>query len=227
MKKTLIFTIFALLLFGCGSNNKEIIQPNEKEYYNAYENIDKNKMETVISYAELNINITDPLLLYEDAPMIAIIQVECIDRGSNYNVGTGEYTYPFTVGKMTIKQVIKGDIDIDETVEYVRTGGIISYENYLKTYNPEGREKIERLSAGSITPEYVNLHFEDDIDIEPGKKYLAYFGPVSLTETSNTSYAITYFEGGLREVSNIYNHYGINVYNNFTEEWDSINNLLP
>ena len=178
--------------------------------------------------AEIDGDPSDTIDIYKRFPAVALVSIESIDGGDNINQTTNEYTYPFTYGKMKILAVYKGDLQVNATIGYTRMGGIIPFDQYYASLYPEQQSTIDR-NMKDDKPEYVEMMFEDDIQIEAGKAYLVYLDPDNDYEIDGLPvYSIGGWEGGLREIQGDSKaKTGVKVYNNYTGEWDTLNEILP
>lgn len=91
---------------------------------------------------EIDTDISNPNIMYEMCEYLALVRIDSIDGGSNVSLNTGDYVYPYTYGKMTVLQVYKGEIEFGLQLDYIRMGGIVSFEEYLNGLLPNQREKI-------------------------------------------------------------------------------------
>ncbi len=227
MKKIIICLICLLSLFGCSKNN------DEEVYHNAYNNIVENDIVPIETSGEISGNISNPSYVDEVSSDIALITILSIDGGDNFSEQTKEYCYPYTYGKFKVERVYKGNIEAEKEYEYIRAGGIIDYNSYYNSLSENEKDKNNFLTNG-IKPAYIKMKFEGDIDIEPGKTYLAYLSnPESGIGlfAKKDAYMINCFEGGLRETLNYSNVQErdlseIEVLNNFTGEYEFINDIL-
>lgn len=223
-------TVFSILfLTGCSSQKEaSIASAGEKSNKNAYADIKSEEVMTITSAAEIDGNPSDAIDIYERSTEVALVRIESIDGGDNVNQTTEEYIYPFTYGKMRVLTAYKGDWKEDSIVGYTRMGGIIPFESYYESLYPEQRSKIDK-NMKEDPPEYVEVMFEDDIQVEVGKTYLVY--AVSYTEYRVDElpvYNIVGWQGGLREIDgNPKAKKGINVYNNYTGEWNNLEDIIP
>ena len=229
MKKITNVIAITILLFGCSTKNSTDNSNvnEEKVYKNAY--LDYEDIEEIYTNADLvGINIEDSSEIYKAAKYIVIATVESIDGGSNKNLITGEYVYPYTYGTIFIDKVYKGDIEEGSTLNYIRSGGIISYQDWYDSLSQAKKDKHDYLSKG-VNPKYVKSMFNDDIDIEPGKTYLMYMEDAN--SRSNNEYMIAAWQAGLREVSGLESmtsdgYSSLKVLNNYTGEYESLDDVL-
>ena len=228
-----LFILLAVICLGCSSQyteNKQISKPVEgvKEPYDAYAEIKSKEVMDIPNSAEIDGDPSDTIDIYERFPAVALVSIESIDGGDNINQTTNEYTYLFTYGKMKILAVYKGDLQVNATIGYTRMGGIIPFDQYYASLYPEQQSKIDR-NMKDDKPEYVEKMFEDDIQIEAGKAYLVYLAPDNDYEIDGLPvYSIGGWEGGLREIQgNPKAKTGVKVYNNYTGELDTLNEILP
>ena len=227
MKKKIIYLICLLSLFGCSKNNDEVV------YHNAYNNIAENDIFQIETCFVISGNISNPSYVDSISTDIALITILSIDGGDNFSEQTNEYCYPYTYGKFKVEKVYKGNIEEEKEYEYIRAGGIIDYDSYYNSLSEDEKDKNNILING-VKPAYIEMKSEGDIDIEPGKTYLVYLSnPESGIGlfAKKDAYMINSFEGGLREVldySKIKDKdlSEIKVLNNFTGEYENINDIL-
>lgn len=176
-------------------------------------------------------NISNPAYVDSVSSDIALITILSIDGGDNFSEQTNEYCYPYTYGKFKVEKVYKGNLKEENEYNYLRAGGIINYNSYYKSLSDNENAKSDFLTNG-VKLSYIEMKFEGDIDIEPGKTYLAYLSnPESGTFARKDTYMINCFEGGLREVLNYSSvktrdFSEIEVLNNFTGEYEKINDII-
>lgn len=231
-----VFILLAVICSGCSSQhtenkgNKQMSKPviEAKEPYDAYAEIKSKEVMAIPNIAEIDGDPSDTIDIYKRFPAVALVRIESIDGGDNINQTTNEYTYPFTYGKMKILAVYKGDLQVNATIGYTRMGGIIPFNKYYASLYPEQQSKIDR-NMKDDKPEYVEMMFDGDIQIEAGKAYLVYLDPDNDYEIDGLPvYSIGGWEGGLREIQgNPKAKTGVKVHNNYTGEWDTLNEILP
>lgn len=134
-------------------------------------------------------DISNIEVLKEDAKEIVIARVSDIEGCTNYNQKTGNYTRINTLGNIEILQVLKGDLEVNSIVPFIRGGGNISYSEYQKGVLYGDRSKIKG------TYEYVTERRKGDIEIEDGKIYLMFL----YYDNINERYEIMAYQYGLRE----------------------------
>lgn len=228
-KKILTTLVFASLIVAC-SSQKDANKTDETNttFKDAYAQINQEDVMSFSSQADILLNYGNSQTMYEFATHVAIARIDSIDGGSNLNEVTGEYCYPYTYGKMTILEVYKGDLSINQEVDYVRMGGIISFDDYYKSLSETEKSKIE--DNLDKQPDYMKMKFGEDIDIEAGKTYLVYLNThedENINICKEGAYPITGLEGGLREIDgNPKTKANLNVYNNITKQWESIDDVI-
>ena len=201
-------------------------------YPNAYKDINPDEVLDARSIADIAYNPSDVNVMASKSTDIALVTVTSIDGGSNVNELTGEYIYPYTYGKLQVLEVFKGDLSEGQEIEYVRMGGIISYNSYLSSLYPAQREKI--VAQSGVKPAYIKMMFEDDVEIESGKTYLVYMLNSSSGNVSKeNAFAIIGWEGGLREARGVEQlqtrstaELQIEVFNNYTQSWEFLNQVI-
>ena len=157
-------------------------------------------------------DISDIEVLKEDAHQIVIAKVNNIDGCTNYNQKSGNYTRINTLGDIEILQVLKGDLEVNSIVPFIRGGGTISYNDYQKGVVYGNRSKIQD------TYEYVTEKRKGDIEIEEGKTYLMFL----YYDSYNERYEIMAYQYGLRE----YDANTKMVLNNDTNVYQSLDSLF-
>lgn len=223
-KKIIMASLISLALFGCSKSTIEKANVEYKDAYTSYTNVSE-----IRSIGDTyGINTESATQTYNEAQHVAIVTIVSIDGGSNIDEVDGGYVYPYTYGTMKIEKVYKGNMQEDSILNYTRMGGIIRYSDYYNSLSPNEKIKHDFLSKG-IHPNYVKKAFGDDIDIEVGKSYLSYMEDGNLR--SNNEYKIVFWEGGLREVIGLENasssnSSGIKVFNNYTGEYESIEDVI-
>lgn len=207
------------------SDNKILGQSNSN-IMNAYANIPKDQILFIGSDGDSAWNVNDPFFGYNKLPVVALVRIDTIDGGRNYSPIFDQYVYPQTIGKMTVINVYKGDVSPGQVLNYSRLGGIVSYDDYWNGLNPEQRDKITHLNNGKKPSDkkYVQKKFSEDIDIEVGKKYVAFLLPQDYKDGSGKEYFIDGAQHGLREVKGSGNE--ATVFNNDTKQWDNINKIV-
>jgi hypothetical protein len=233
MKKIIIIGLCFLVsssLLGCSATKVEekpdvATSNSEDKGYNAYADIPEESIMNASSMADIDTDISNANTMYEMGEYVVLVKIDSIDGGSNTSL-TGEYVHPYTYGKMTVLQVYKGDIQIGIQLDYVRLGGIVSFEDYEKGLLPTQREKI--VGGMKEKPEYIKKMFGDDIDIEAGVNYLVYLTGTETQVVRSNAYPIIGMQGGLRAISgDIKDESKLEVYNNITKQWEALANVIP
>lgn len=225
----LVLLVSLVLSISACQTKSEIGDEIKTDNYNAYADIDMSKTLSLSSEAEVNLVISDSEEMYNTATHVALVHVNSIDGGSNINEQTKEYCYPYTYGKMTIIESYKGDLSKDQSIEYVRMGGIISYDDYYSSLYASQQEKMGQLEN---KPEYVKMKFGEDIDIEVGKDYLVYLDnreDEDVKLAHQNAYGVIGWEGGLREVNTTAttrsSNTSVQLYNNITNQWENLESV--
>lgn len=186
-------------------------------------------VEDIITFVELEKEYTPEYMLeLSDAVVIAsVISIDGADTKYNQAVG---YTY----GKIVINNSIYGNINQGSIINYMKSGGIMTLEEYDKYQIEEIQEKHKNLREQSgidASQIYVNTHFENDINVETGKTYLCYLKYID----SIGKYEIIGLGNGLRELNlkkkEFVSSLEINIYeqkilNNNTGEYESLNDYI-
>lgn len=226
--------------FGMKSDNtknqNEIADENNKN--NAIENANNKQIINISSSFDLAYDLNDSKVMYDLSEYIAIVKIDSIDGTSNFNKITNKYiSHPYTYGTATVLKMLKGNIK-SSTFNFIRTGGLIAYDDYVKgDIDPNKLESVrkeygtENISTKDL---YVDYKVQGDIEIEKGKLYLVYMSHNSNFNTEN-EYNIFGYQFGLREIqqsSNLVNSIqkdldlNLKVKNNITNQWVKLQEVL-
>ena len=210
--------LFSVCVCGCSYGNNAVNEPDNSGSFVSDTIVpDSDDIEVIESYASILGDITDPDEVFENASHVAVITILSVDGSSNIDQRNGAYIYPYTYGAASIQHVYKGELEEGQEITYVRMGGTIGWEDYLKSLSENERQKVESLSKDNH-PSYVKEVFAHDIDIEAGKTYLAYMDNEDVSMEG--AYAIIGSQGGLREIVDG------KVKNNFTGEYQEISDIV-
>lgn len=225
-KKILCVIIVILLLISivCGYNfiNKKLSFNNDKFSNIVIDN--DNQIINVLTSADMLYNLSDPSIIEGLSDYIALVRIDTIDGVSNINKKTNEFVSTYTYGKLTILKMIKGNID-KEKISYTRSGGEISYNDWIK--GQLSLEKLQKMveNSGIDTDNLkINDKYEGDISIETNKVYLAYMHHEPSFNEDN-EYVIHGFQYGLREIK-IDKNSNIKVKNNDTGKWENLSSII-
>lgn len=187
--------------------------------------IDKeNKVINVLTSPDMLYNLSEPSVIEGLSDYIALVKIDTIDGASNINKKTKEFVNTYTYGKLTILKMIKGNID-KEKVRYIRSGGEISYNDWIK--GQLSSEKLQKMVENSgIDTNNLKIvdKYEGDISIEIGKVYLAYMHNEPSFNEDN-EYVIHGFQYGLREIKTDKTS-NIKVKNNDTGKWENLSDII-
>ncbi|MBO9705949.1 MAG: hypothetical protein J7474_10630, partial [Arthrobacter sp.] len=113
-----------------------------------------------------------------------------------------QVVHPQTVGRFTVLEVFKGPFEAGCQLNYSRSGGIVSYDEYWKSLDAEQQGKLTRLNGGHkpVGVDYVQAKASGDIDVHLGKEYLAFLAPQTSKDGRLREYAIVGFQHGLRDI---------------------------
>lgn len=194
------------IMIGYESNYKkdllkeegQTVSEEKKSAYQVYSYISnemKDKAEGSFIHAEFEHEYTPNYMLsISDAVVLAsVISIDSAD--TKYDMAVGN-----TYGKMVINNSLYGDLQEGTVIDYMKSGGIMTLEEYEKNQIPEAREKREALrkQAGiDASQVYMNLHFLNDPNIEEGKVYLCYLAYLD----DIGKYEIIGLGNGFREVN--------------------------
>ncbi|YCK83931.1 hypothetical protein M1D89_12240 [Arthrobacter sp. D3-18] len=193
---------------------------------NAYDNIPADQIETAGTDLDYIWEPKDPFYGFNKFPIVARVHIETIDGGRTFSPVANQYVFPQTVGKMTVREVYKGDIETGTQVNYSRVGGTVIYDDYWNSLNKAQQEKILRLNGGSKPSDakFIKAMITDDIDIETGKEYLVFLLPQKGQDGAVREYSITGYQHGLREVKGLGTE--ATVLNNDTQTWERLDSFV-
>lgn len=238
--KALAVAVVALVVLGSmvlyvlvdtqsGSNQSEEVagKTEQPSSHDAYAGIADEDIARFQSFGEFGWDTRDPYYGFNTLPIAAVVHIDSIDGGRTYSPISGHYVYPQTFGKMTVLTVYKGDVKPGQQLNYIRLGGIVSYDDYWNSLNPQQQDKRLHLNKGEKNPtgiKYVEQKFSGDVDIEAGKNYLVFLTPSASKDGSRVEYSINGVQYGLRKVQGTGSD--MKVYNNDTKEWESLSNVV-
>lgn len=190
----------------------------------AYASIPSDEIAVSVGVIETTWNLLDPFYFYDEYPLVASVRIDSIDGGRNYSPIAEQYVSPFTVGKMTVIEAYKGEVEAGAQLPYARLGGIVAAEEYMKGLSEPQRSKSYYLSKGESPQGYIKSTYLDDIDIEVGKNYLVFLSPEATPDGKVQDYAMQGMQYGLREVQG--SGAQATVLNNETGEWESLSSVV-
>lgn len=232
-----VFTALALMagLISCASeapklgeheSNQQASASTSAESNDAYANIPKDQIQETGTDVDFLWDPTDPFYGYNKYPLVARVYVDSIDGGRTFSPVSNQNVFPQTIGRMTIREVYKGDIKPGAQVSYSRPGGIVTRDDYWHGLNQAQRDKILGLNNGGKPNDtkYVEVRIADDIDIEVGKEYIALLSPQSSDDGTVVEYSISGYHYGLREAKG--SGGGTTALNNQTQTWESLGSFV-
>lgn len=238
-KKILVIAIALTITLVGGTTNFIKAKLSSNNHYenktNNSEQIKAKEILNVISSFDYTYDISNNKLLADNSDYIAIIKITSVDGVTNKNRITGTYVaHPYTYGSAEVLKVLKGDLPTNN-INYVRMGGKISYDEWLKgDVDPQKIESVRKENGLSNTKTeniIVNYKAADDIDLENGKTYLAYMFHNSSFNYDN-EYNIHAVQYGLREIKDngisttSINDDNILVKNNTTGKWEKLSEVI-
>ncbi|MFZ2544354.1 MAG: hypothetical protein WAW80_00015 [Candidatus Saccharimonadales bacterium] len=193
---------------------------------NAYASIPGGDILRTETDADILWNANDPYYGYNKDPIVALVHIDSIDGGRTYSPISEQYVFPQTIGKMSVREVYKGDVKSGEKLSYYRPGGTVTYDEYWNSLNKQQQDKILHLNNGKkpTDKKYIQDKFTDDIDVEAGKDYVVFLIPQSSKDGKNQEYLIDGFQYGLREAKGSGTE--ITVLNNNTKEWEALSSIV-
>lgn len=177
MKNKIIIRIFiAIIALGGGvlyyNQNHNLKDNKEKNISKQYDKTDEKEITLKLE------NDPDYTLPKLDNYTAAICQLKSIDGAINQNPATKEYSPIISsYGKLTIKKVLKGEINSRE-IDFLKNGGVITMSKYYNAMQPEQREKIklaEKYDKDEMEKKFVeDAWFESTKKLESKKDFLCY-----------------------------------------------------
>ncbi|MDQ4503165.1 hypothetical protein [Sinomonas sp. ASV322] len=194
--------------------------------YDAYASIPSDQIQHMEADADVLWNAGDPYYGYNKYPIVVRAHIDSIDGGRTFSPISGQYVFPQTIGKMTIREVYKGALKPGDLLDYSRAGGTVTYDEYWNSLNQAQRDKILGLNSGQkpTDKKYVQERFTDDIDIEVGKDYIVFLLPQTSKDGTLHEYSISGYQYGLREAKG--SGAETTVLNNETKIWESLSSLV-
>ncbi|ALV42157.1 hypothetical protein AU252_14195 [Pseudarthrobacter sulfonivorans] len=238
-KPKVSFMIAAMLLLAgvssCASDapkpadhesNQQVKQAETSSSNNVYASIPSDEIQHAITEAEFIWDAKDPYYGYNRVPVVARVHIDSIDGGRAFSTISDQYVFPQTIGKMTVRDVYKGDVKPGDQVNYSRVGGTVTFDEYWSSLNQQQRDKILHLNNGQrpTAKKYIQKKVLDDVDIEAGKEYVVFLSPQSSKDGKLHEYSITGYQFGLREVKG--SGAETTVLNNETKTWESLDSLV-
>lgn len=170
--------------------------------------------------------------LVNSAENIAIVRIISLDSSSaEYDHVVGK-----TYGRLIINTAIKGNLKEGTVVDYAALGGYLKITEW-EQYQPEAANAKRKLLRGQNgikvdDNSYIHLQFDDCIDVEAGKTYLAYLN----YNKNMQKYEIIGFGDGFMELSidseqenistiNI-NTNEVKILNNYTKEYENLDEYI-
>ncbi|SDW74817.1 hypothetical protein SAMN04487912_104305 [Arthrobacter sp. cf158] len=208
---------------GSSPQSEQTSSPRSND---AYANIPADQIHLAGTDVDFLWEPKDPFYGFNKYPTVARVYIESIDGGRSFSPISNQYVFPQTIGKMTIREVYKGDVQPGVQVSYSRVGGTVTYDEYWNSLNKAQQEKILRLNGGTkpTDAKFIKAKITDDVDVETGKEYIALLLPQSDQNGLLTEYSVQGYEFGLREVKG--DGAEATVLNNKTKEWERLNNFV-
>jgi hypothetical protein len=193
----------------------------------AYANIPRDQIQHIETASDFFWDPRDPYYGFNSVPVVARVHIDSIDGGRTYSPIFDQYTFPQTIGKMTIQTVYKGDLKPGAQLTYNKGGGIVSFDEYWKSLNPQQQDKFTQLNGGQKPTgiQYVKKMYSEDAEITVGKDYIALLLPQQYQDGMAEEYSIQGFHYGFREVQGSGTE--TTVLNNDTKTWESLESIVP
>lgn len=195
-----VFALFLTIIANFSKNDIEINKLSEVAKSNIKtETIDNSDIcltinsDSMSKYDFSNINVVKDL-----ATDIVIGKIIDIEGYTNYNEKLNIYTRINTLGNIEIHKVLKGNLKSGDIVKFIRGGGHIPYNEYIKSLSSAQLTKINNLinfSPAERATKYVVEKSENDIVPETSKTYLMFL----FYDEYSQRYEIFAEQYGLRE----------------------------
>lgn len=237
LRPQFIFAALALMagLSSCASEAPKLGEPESSQQSvatesapsnDSYANVPQDQIQEDGMDVDFLWNSGDPFYGYNKYPVVARVYIESIDGGRTFSPVSKQNVFPQTFGRMTIREVYKGDIKPGARVSYSRAGGIVTYDDYWNSLNQAQKDKILSLNNGGKPSgtKYVEARATDDIDVEVGKEYIALLLPQSSEDGTLVEYSITGYQYGLRETKG--SGAGTKALNNETQTWETLGSFV-
>ncbi|MBR1796158.1 hypothetical protein IJ765_02770 [Candidatus Saccharibacteria bacterium] len=223
MKSRKIFPIIAFIMVGTAIfiTLSVIVSSANKEYVNEQsQNNDTITSYNITSVADLAIDNSDLKKMFDNSEYVAILTIDSIDGADNYSYINHEYVFPYSFGSATIHNVYKGDFRDNDKIKFYRLGGTLPIDKYREGLGVSEKAKFDQLRKNDPnleSAETITRSFKNDIKIDTGKTYLGFL--VKDTTYNGDGLSFIGFEGGIRLID------GEKVLNNFTNEWEPLNDV--
>ena len=217
------------------TNKNETTSEQKSENKDAYASINKDDITLVKSEGDTIWYLNDSYYFYKTSPIVAIVRIDSIGGGRNFNPIHNQYVSPQTVGRMTIIQPIKGEVEYGEQISYARLGAILPVEDYLKGLSKAEQDKLNHLNKGNKLSGYIKSKFAEDIDIEVDKTYLVFLRRDISKDGKIAEYVMEGMQYGMREVKDSQARElkagtkissNIEILNNETGTWEKISTAV-
>lgn len=192
----------------------------------AYANIPSDEIQHGQSDVDFLWDAKDPYYGYNKYSIVARVHIDSIDGGRVFSPISDQYVFPQTIGKMTVREVYKGDIKPGDQLKYSRVGGTVTNDEYWGSLNQQQKDKALSQNNGQrpTGPKYVQEKVADDVDIEVDKEYVVLLRPQSSKDGKLQEYSIDGYQFGLREAKG--SGAETTVLNNETKTWESLGSLV-
>lgn len=171
MKKSVSIALCISLLLGCTIKGNEAANHPTNTYITdeMREHTQSGRWQT------LSTKSLEPSSLVQMASDVAIVRVLTVDHADMKYAGF----VPMTYGEMLVDLTLIGDVKAGSHISYGKPGGLVSIAEYETTDDPAAiakREALREQVGLEIDKEntYYDILLGNDVEIIPGKAYLAY-----------------------------------------------------
>ncbi len=180
-------------------------------------------------------DIADPVKMAENSQYVALVKIDSLDEVDNYSELNQSYTMPYTRGRMSVIENVKGELPVGEELKFYRMGGAITKDKYYEALGEAERERFSYAmehNAELAEAEKIEVFGWNEVRLEEGKIYLVYMFDETFINGEPGTYGIHGFKGGVREAKFDATKIGLRalveqaeVLNNFTGEWESFESV--
>lgn len=119
---------------------QQVKQAETASSINVYASIPSGEIQHAVTEVEFIWDAKDPYYGYTRVPVVARVHIDSIDGGRAFSPISDQYIFPQTIGKMTVRDVYKGDVKPGDQVNYSRVGGTVTFDEYWSSLNQQQRD---------------------------------------------------------------------------------------
>ncbi|MCP1102002.1 hypothetical protein M2454_000797 [Aequitasia blattaphilus] len=171
--KRIIVTMLVLLIFltSCTLKSNEQVQIEKKEIELSTE---KNVIATMGTEAEYDIDAYDLDVVIEHSDQIIYGEVTSMEYIVREN-GVG-----YTKEQVTVKEVLKGDIEVGDVIPVMKMTGYFTVKEYLDSHSDvlyeSTKSSFKDMTENEMKTSYIKIENENDILSEVGQLGIYFLG---------------------------------------------------